>query len=173
MNQPLFFALVIVCTITHVIRTVYEILKHKKLLKPSRFSFLLVFTNMAALWISWFVLCSLDTFHIDLGGIWRYLGGSLVMLGTVAFFTALFTIRTLEGYEGDLISHGIYSRIRHPMYLGFILWLLGMPVVYGSIFSGLLGLAFIANVLYWRHLEELELVGRFPAYRSYREKTLF
>jgi protein-S-isoprenylcysteine O-methyltransferase Ste14 len=70
---------------------------------------------------------------IILPGIIRYAGISLSVIGVIAFLTTLFTIKTLESYEGDLITTGIYSKIRHPMYLGFITWSIGFPVYFGSL----------------------------------------
>jgi len=135
MDNKLFFISGIVCVITHIVRSVYEILKHKKILKPGKLSFVIVFINMVLLWTSWFALCSLDIYRINLACIIRYLGITLIGIGIIVFFIALFTIKTLESYEGDLITKGIYSKIRHPMYLGFILWLIGGPIFFrGSFF---------------------------------------
>jgi protein-S-isoprenylcysteine O-methyltransferase Ste14 len=173
MNAKLFFTLVIICTVTHIIRLIYEILKHTKKLIPSNFTFVIVFVNMMLLWMSWFGLCSLDIYKIQLVGIFKVLGLLITISGTVFFLTALFTIKTLESYEGDLMTKGIYSKIRHPMYLGFILWLIGFPVVFGAVFSSLLSLLFIANVLFWRYLEEKELMARFAAYNDYKKTTIF
>jgi protein-S-isoprenylcysteine O-methyltransferase Ste14 len=173
MKKELFFALVIVCTITHIVRSVYEILKHKQVLKPGKLSFIIVFINMILLWISWFLLCRYDIFKVNLPDIIRFTGLLLSVVGLVAFLAGLFTIKTLESYEGDLITTGIYSIIRHPMYLGFILWLIGFPIFFGSYFSMILSLLFIANILFWRHLEEKELENRFPAYLDYTKKTIF
>jgi protein-S-isoprenylcysteine O-methyltransferase Ste14 len=173
MKTEPFFMLVIACIIAHVSRTIYEILKHKKKITASRLSFVVVFTTMMVLWISWFALCMMDTSSIDLPNIIRYFGIFLVALGIVVFFTGLLTIKALESYDGDLITHGIYSKIRHPIYLGFILWLLGMPLYSGGLIAFALGLIFIVNVLFWRHLEEKELDNRFPAYKEYKKTTLF
>jgi len=159
--------------ITHVVRAVYEILKHKQLLKPGKLSFVIIFTNMAILWMSWFALCSQDIYRIHYAEVYHYLGLLFVIMGALAFFTALFTIKTLESYDGVLITKGIYSKIRHPMYLGFICWLIGFPIIFGALFSFLLSLLFIANVLFWRSLEEIELEKRFPDYREYKKTTLF
>jgi len=103
----------------------------------------------------------------------QYTGISLSGIGIVVFLTGLLTIKTLESYEGDLMTTGIYSIIRHPMYLGFILWLIGFSVYFGSSFSIVLSLLFIGNILFWRHLEEKELEKRFPAYLDYKKKTIF
>ena len=173
MDKRLFIILVIICIITHVIRSVYEILKHNKKLKPNRLTFVIVFTNMMVLWMSWFVLCTIDIYTIHLAGIIKAVGISLAGIGLIIFLIALSTIKTLESYEGSLITKGIYSKVRHPMYLGFILWLIGFPVFNGALFSFLLGLIFIANVLFWQYLEEKELDIRFPSYPEYRKRTLF
>jgi protein-S-isoprenylcysteine O-methyltransferase Ste14 len=70
-REKIFFDLVILCTITHIIRSIYEILKHRNILKPDKLTFAIVF---------------------------------------------------------------IYSKIRHPMYAGFILWLIGFPIIFGAFF---------------------------------------
>jgi len=173
MDKEIFYALVIICTITHIVRSVYEILKHKKKLKPDKFSFVVVFINMLILWTSWFALCRFDVYKIPLIGIVKFLGFLLNSIGLIVFLTALFTIKTLESHEGDLITKGIYSKIRHPMYLGFILWLIGFPIFFGAVFSSFLSLIFIANILFWRYLEEKELNERFTDYFIYKKMTLF
>jgi protein-S-isoprenylcysteine O-methyltransferase Ste14 len=128
---------------------------------------------MAVLWVSWFALCSLDEYKMTLPGIIKYFGLSLVIIGVIVFIIALFTIKTLENYVGDLITMGIYSKIRHPMYFGFILWCIGMPVYFGAYFSLILAFVFVGNILFWKHLEEIDLEKRFPDYNVYKSKTLF
>ncbi len=173
MKTPSFISLVIICTITHIIRTAYEILKHKKMLQPSKLSFIIIFTNMGLLWASWIALCSSDIHEIYLPSVINYLGLTLCIIGLICFVAALLTIKTLETYDGDLITKGIYSKIRHPMYLSFILWLIGFPIFFGAGFSLFLAFIFVANVLFWRYLEEIELNKRFPGYKEYKVKTLF
>jgi uncharacterized membrane protein len=69
----------------------------------------------------------------------------------VAFYLAALAIRT--SYEllkkaGRLDSK---SRTRHPMYLGFILWILGWAAFHGAVVSLAVGLVGIGNFLLWRH----------------------
>lgn len=173
MSSRTFIILVSLCVITHIIRTIYELLKHKKILEPNKLTFVIVFTNMAVLWATWFSLCSADVYKINLPQIIHYLGFLLCLIGLILFITALFTIKTLETYDGDLITKGLYSKIRHPMYLSFILWSIGFPIFHGAIFSFVLSFVFIANILFWRYLEEIELEKRFTDYKDYRTKTLF
>jgi protein-S-isoprenylcysteine O-methyltransferase Ste14 len=173
MKNNVFLILTGICIFTHIVRTIYEILKNRKRIIPDKHSFIIVFMNMILLWVSWFLLCSKDPFLLELPVLINYVGLVFVIMGVVIFLVALSTIKSLETYEGDLVTQGIYSRIRHPMYLAFILWLIGMPVFYGAYFSLAVGFVFIANVLFWRHLEEMELVGRFQGYREYRRRTIF
>jgi methanethiol S-methyltransferase len=173
MGEKIFLIAAIVCIICNMIRFMYEILKHKKIIKANQFTLVIIFTNMALLWVSWVLLCLTDTHSIELSNLIRYLGISLVGVGLVVFLMALFTIKTFESYEGDLITRGIFSKIRHPMYLGFILWLIGLPIYFGALYAIVLGMVFIANVLFWRYLEEIELAERFSAYKEYKKTTLF
>ena len=173
MKVPSFNILVLLCVATNIIRLGYEVLKHKKLLVPNRISFVVIFTNMLVLWFSWYLLCSIDPSRNTLPTILSYFGLSLFIIGVILFLTALFTIKSLETYSGDLITKGIYSMIRHPMYLAFILWLIGLPTYFGGMFSFALAVLFIANILLWRHWEEMELLERFAGYNAYRKTTIF
>jgi protein-S-isoprenylcysteine O-methyltransferase Ste14 len=123
--------------------------------------------------MSWFLLCRFDIYKINIPDFVRYTGILLSGSGLIVFVIAFLTIKTLESYDGDLLTKGIYSKIRHPMYLGFILWLIGFPIIFGAPFSFLLSLVFIANVLFWRSLEEKELEKRFPSYPDYKKTTIF
>jgi len=173
MKVPSFNILVLLCVAANIIRLGYEVLKHKKLLVPNRISFVIILTNMLVLWVSWYLLCSLDPFRNTLPFMLSYFGMFLFIIGVILFLTALFTIKSLETYSGDLITTGIYSMIRHPMYLAFILWLIGLPTHFGGMFSFALAILFIANILLWRYLEELDLLERFAGYNAYRKTTIF
>ena len=162
-----------VSIVTHCVRTVYDVLKHEKIITPGRLSFVIIFTNMALLWISWFALCIVYPKTVILPDVARYAGLAVTVTGVIFFLTALFTIKTFESYTGGLITHGIYSRIRHPMYLGFILWLVGFPLCTGAVSAYYYAVPFCGNVLFWRYLEEKELSGRFVEYGVYRGMTWF
>lgn len=173
MENKQFVLLAAICVVAHIIRTIYEILKFRKIIKANKITFVLIFIVMMLLWISWFGLCREDAHRINFPEFIRYAGLVLSFAGVVMFLSALFTIKSLETYEGDLVTRGIYSKIRHPMYLAFIFWLAGFPVFCDSLYALILSLPLIANVLFWRSIEEKELLERFPGYADYRKKTLF
>ena len=173
MENKIYFIWITLCLIAFIIRTSYEILKYLNKIIPGKISFMIIFSNMALLWTSWLLACSNDPVSMNLPVILRYAGLFLVISGVIIFLVSLLTIKTLESYEGNLITKGIYSKIRHPMYLSFIFWLSGLPVFIDAFISFLISFLFISNVLYWRYLEEIELVKRFSEYKEYRKSTLF
>ena len=82
-------------------------------------------------------------------------------------------MRGLENID-HLVTTGLFSRLRHPMYVGFILWILGWVVRYGAVVSLAAGVLCIGNILYWRQLEERALESQYGEdYRSYRRATWF
>ncbi len=173
MREGLCVVLVVVCILTHLARDVYEVLTDRRILRPSRTSFLVMFSNMVLLWLSWCLLCVIDPIRLSLPDAVNYGGLALAGTGVVLCLVGLLTLRTLESYSNDLVTTGIYSRIRHPMYLAFILWLVGLPLAFGGLRSVLLSTFFVANVLWWRYDEEQELERRFASYKQYRRMTLF
>jgi methanethiol S-methyltransferase len=73
-----------------------------------------------------------------------------------------------------LVTNGLFSKLRHPMYTGFMLWILGWAIFWGAMLSLLIGILCIANILFWRSLEEKKLVSVYgEAYKEYRLGTWF
>ena len=103
----------------------------------------------------------------------------LVLLGYGLFVLVLrenqYAARTIQVEKGQqVISSGPYATVRHPMYVGFILWILGWAVYHGAVMSLAFGLMGIASILFWRRLEEGKLESAYgDAYRNYRLQTWF
>ena len=86
------------------------------------------------------------------------LGDTLVALGlTVVFFVFRensYTSSVIEvGKEQTVISTGPYHLVRHPMYAGAILLILGIPLALGSWWGLLLCIPMVA-VMIWRLIDE-------------------
>ena len=156
------------------VRDGYELLKKSGRLDPkNKMIFGVVFTAMAVLWTSWFSMGTMDPLRVALPAILRWTGLGLVLAGLVLGITALIQLRGLENID-HLVTTGFFSRLRHPMYTGFILWIFGWPLFHGAALTLVVGLAGLASILYWRKLEDDHLSQSFgEAYRQYRSRTWF
>jgi len=72
-----------------------------------------------------------------------------------------------------LVTNGIYKRIRHPMYLSFLLWAIGQTLLIPNWLAGPLGLiAFLPLYIFRVRREEQQLLEHFgDAYREYQMTT--
>ncbi|MDI6782583.1 MAG: isoprenylcysteine carboxylmethyltransferase family protein [bacterium] len=80
-------------------------------------------------------------------------------------------VQTIEGHR--LITTGIYSSIRHPLYLGYLCLLLGFSVCFGSIGGFVCAIVLgIPALIYRIRIEEAALEKWFPEeYQRYRTTT--
>jgi protein-S-isoprenylcysteine O-methyltransferase Ste14 len=105
-------------------------------------------------------------------------GDGLVLLGwLIIFFVfrantyAAATIQLAPGQK--IISTGPYALVRHPMYAGGLLMLLGIPIALGS-WWGLLVIAAMMPVLIWRLFEEEKFLSRnLAGYAAYKHKVRY
>ena len=106
------------------------------------------------------------------------IGDGLIILGFVFVFLVFkvntFTSGIIEVAAGqEVISTGPYSLVRHPMYLGALILLMGIPMALGS-WWGEIAMAPMIAVLVWRLLdEERFLVRNLPGYEEYRRKVTY
>ncbi len=153
-------------------RTTYELFK-KAGRANTKALFPIIFTAMCLLWVSWFAMCPLDPLPVDVSVPGRWGGFGIFVVGWILALTALVQLRGLEDID-HLVTSGLFSRLRHPMYTGFVCWIIGWGVYHGAAVSLLAGLIGIINVLYWRSLEESALDSRYgDVYRNYRLRTWF
>jgi protein-S-isoprenylcysteine O-methyltransferase Ste14 len=72
----------------------------------------------------------------------------------------------------ELVETGPFRWIRHPIYVGFVLFFAGLSLVfsvYALALTGLLALFWLAKA----RREERYLLERFPGYADYRRRTPF
>jgi protein-S-isoprenylcysteine O-methyltransferase Ste14 len=169
-----FYIFLALFLVSLIVRTGYELLKEVGKVKPeNNLVFAFVFASMCVLWFSWFGLCPLDPFRINVPDLVRWGGLVLFVAGLILAFGALFQLRGVENID-HLVTSGLFARLRHPMYTGFVLWILGWSIYHGAIASLAVGLMGIANILYWRRLEDARLLARYgEAYQRYRLATWF
>lgn len=94
---------------------------------------------------------------------------SVIAVRTLGRFYAS-TLVTREGHQ--LISHGIYRYMRHPIYFGVLMICFGVPVYAASLYGFYVMSALIPLFLIRIKFEEAMLIEEFgDAYRSYKEET--
>lgn len=74
--------------------------------------------------------------------------------------------------DAELVDRGPYRFLRHPIYVGGVLFFAGLSLVfsvYGLALTAVLAAFWLAKA----RLEERHLVARFPEYADYRRRTLF
>jgi protein-S-isoprenylcysteine O-methyltransferase Ste14 len=105
-------------------------------------------------------------------------GDGLVLFGWLAIFFAFkentFTSATIElARDQKVISTGPYALVRHPMYSGAVVMLLGIPIALGS-WWGVLIIVAILPALIWRLFDEEKFLARnLPGYAEYQSRVRY
>jgi protein-S-isoprenylcysteine O-methyltransferase Ste14 len=104
------------------------------------------------------------------------LGDALVIAGfyfiSLVYRENTFTSATIEvAKDQKVISTGPYAIVRHPMYAGALLYMLGTPLALGS-YRGLLVFAAVVPLLLWRLADEERFLStNLPGYTEYRKRV--
>jgi len=125
-------------------------------------------------YIAWGFMIFLDPIKMDLSD---YIA---IPLGLLIGFTGLvmfvLSAKAKKGFhELDyIVTEGIYSKIRNPMYLGIILIHVGFPLAAKSLLTLLSAIIWIPLILMWEYWEEKDLEEKFGNdYVEYKNGTLF
>jgi len=166
----LWAVLFLVC---QTLRIVYEFLRSRGLIsEENRLVTGPMTVIMILLWVSWFSLCDADPRRLGLPGWLRGLGLGFFGAGVLVFLIALVQLKGFSGRK-ELITRGLFSRIRHPMYLGFLLWLIGYPLFREAASALVTVPLWMVLVLVWRAFEEKDLLDQHRDYAEYMERTWF
>jgi protein-S-isoprenylcysteine O-methyltransferase Ste14 len=128
--------------------------------------------------ISMFIVSGLDhRFH------WSAVPAGLVLLGDLLVVLGLWIVfltfrantyasASIETRAGQtVVSTGPYSVVRHPMYAGALVMLLGTPLALGSWWSLVPFLILLLTII-WRLRDEERFLARdLPGYEEYRAKV--
>jgi protein-S-isoprenylcysteine O-methyltransferase Ste14 len=104
------------------------------------------------------------------------IGDGLIALGLVfvalVFRANTFTAATIQvDHTQQIVTTGPYAIVRHPMYAGALVMLLGLPIALGSWWS-YPPVGVLALIIAWRATdEERLLVAELPGYADYRTKV--
>lgn len=105
-------------------------------------------------------------------GIFLYCVGQIILLWAKRanrFFSSV--VRIQSDRKQEVCSTGPYSFIRHPGYLGGLIFSLGIPLMLGS-YWGLVPLLLTIFLMFWRtSLEDDTLKKELPGYEEYSKKV--
>jgi protein-S-isoprenylcysteine O-methyltransferase Ste14 len=156
------------------IRTGYERLKLAGMVNPrSKIVFTTVFAGMCLMLLSWPFVSLFDPVSLHFHSAIHLAGMAAVITGPCLAIAGMLQLRGLENID-HLVVGGIFSKLRHPMYTGFILWILGWIIYHGAMVSAAIGTIGIASILFWRSIEEEKLHVQFGKdYDRYKKGTWF
>jgi protein-S-isoprenylcysteine O-methyltransferase Ste14 len=128
-------------------------------------------------WCVWVVAMALDARRWQLSDVPPWLGGvgaALIAIGLAviwrtfrvnSFAAPAVKIQTDRGH--GIVTTGPYRFVRHPMYAGASLYLIGMPLLLGSWYGLATVPLLIASLATRIGIEERMLRGEFPDYADY------
>ena len=105
-------------------------------------------------------------------------GFVLIIAGLTITFLVVrenpFASATIElAADQRVISSGPYALVRHPMYSGGLLYLVGMPLALGSYWA-FIGVALIKLALVYRLLDEEQMLAKsLPGYAAYLARVKY
>ena len=82
-------------------------------------------------------------------------------------------VRIQEDRKHELVSTGVYGFVRHPMYLGGVLMFLGAPLLLGSSYGLIAGLALTILLMARIVGEERMLARELEGYRDYMQDVRY
>jgi len=94
----------------------------------------------------------------------------LLLAGAVIQVFALLALRSraaMPSTRDSLVEHGVYGRIRHPIYAGVLLEFAGALLVKPTQMMTLACLMGVVWAWFQARCEEIDLIERLPAYREY------
>ncbi len=88
-----------------------------------------------------------------------------------AFYSSHVRIQTDRGHQ--VIKAGPYKFVRHPSYIGGVLYYLSIPILLGSIWGLIPALLNVILLVIRTALEDKTLIVELPGYKEYTQDTRF
>ncbi|MBI5022281.1 MAG: isoprenylcysteine carboxylmethyltransferase family protein [Ignavibacteriales bacterium] len=135
---------------------------------------IIIFILLTFVALPWIILRLLSKFPHDL---MTYIGIGLIIPSFVLLIIAIFQLGdslAVTPQAKELVTKGLYSKIRHPMYLFGMLLFLGFAMVTRDVISYVVCAFALVNVFWRVRRENRVLEEKFgDAYRRYHEQVWF
>lgn len=99
------------------------------------------------------------------------LGVALGVYAIMVMRIGNFNVRPVVKEQGQLVTHGPYRFIRHPMYMAIILTLTPLLIDFFSCFRLGVMLVLLLNLIFKQLFEEGLLKAHFPGYEEYMQRS--
>lgn len=109
-------------------------------------------------------------FYMNLAGLFVGLAGAAFSIWAIAHLRASFGLRTAVR---ELVTTGPYRRIRHPLYFGEIVHMLGVAILAATPAALLLYAVAVGLQAVRAKIEERKFLATVPAYAAFRRQTGF
>ena len=134
---------------------------------------LILFVLFLLIWLLDSFLFQLSTFLSDyVSGYIRLIISVLILITAVYFIRSGHVVVKHEQRPQGVVSTGAFRYVRHPLYLGSMMFYLGLAVSTASLFSLVM---VVVIFIFYNHIagyEEKLLEDRFQAeYRNYKKRT--
>jgi protein-S-isoprenylcysteine O-methyltransferase Ste14 len=132
---------------------------------------------------AWLAIMGLDAvrFQASHVPVWAQAIGAVGILLSQYFFWLVFransyaapVVKIQKDRGHAIVTTGPYAYVRHPMYAGAIVLLLGTPVLLGSWYGLALAVILIVAFGYRAVMEERTLSAQFPEYAAYAARVRY
>jgi protein-S-isoprenylcysteine O-methyltransferase Ste14 len=134
--------------------------------------------------MTWFLIMPMDAekygwspnfpFYLEVVGLIFLVGCFYLFLKSYMDNTYLSPLVRIQSERGQkVVSTGVYGQIRHPLYLGGILFFLGGPLLLGSIYGFIVGLLMSISLVLRIIGEEKMLTEELEGYADYKNKVRY
>jgi protein-S-isoprenylcysteine O-methyltransferase Ste14 len=116
--------------------------------------------------------------HVSLGA--KIAGFVGILIGFCLIFLVMkenpFLARNVEIQKSrnqKVVKKGPYACVRHPMYLGSILLILGIPVALGSFYGLIIAGLLVILIIFRTYLEDKILQNELDGYKAYKKHVKY